>query len=162
MNIPFLNAVKEMPGYAKYLKDLLTNKRSMKHDIVIVTHHVSSILSTKVVQRKEGPGAFTIPCSVSYHDFARVLCDNGASINLISLAIYKKSGLGIPRPTTMRLQMVDRSIKRPVGVVDDILVWVSDFLLPADFVILDFVVDRDIPIILGRTFLSTRRALMDS
>ncbi|XP_060202230.1 uncharacterized protein LOC132630689 [Lycium barbarum] len=151
-----------MPGYVKYLKDLLTKKRSLKHDTVIVTHHVSSILSTTVVQRKEGPGAFTISCSVNYHDFSRALCDNGTSINLMSLAIYKKSGLGMLRPTTMRLQMADRSIKRSVGVVDNILVWVGDFLLPADFVILDFAVDRDIYIILGRNFLATGRALMDS
>ena len=78
------------------------------------------------------------------------------------LAIYKQSGLGKPRPTTMRLQMADRSIKRPVGVVDDVIVRVGEFLLPADFVILDCAVDRDIPIILGRPFLATGRALMDS
>ncbi|XP_070008228.1 uncharacterized protein LOC142165136 [Nicotiana tabacum] len=62
----------------------------------------------------------------------------------------------------MRLQMVDRSIKRPVRIVDDVLVKVEKFLLPADFVIRDCAVDKDIPIILGRPFLATGRALMDS
>ncbi|XP_060178133.1 uncharacterized protein LOC132608077 [Lycium barbarum] len=139
MNIPFLDA--------------LTKKRSVKHDNVSVTRRVSAILSTTTVQKKEDLGAFTIPCFVGHHDFARALCDNGASINLIPLAIYKQPGLGRPSPTIMRLQMDDRSIKRPVGFVDDVLVWASDFLLPADFVILDCAVDRDIPIILGRLFL---------
>ncbi|XP_060186499.1 uncharacterized protein LOC132615915 [Lycium barbarum] len=86
----------------------------------------SSIISTTNVQKKEDPGAFTVPCYVGQHDFARALCDNGASINLMPLAIYKQLGLGMPRPTTMRLQMVDRSIKRPVAVVDDVLVRVGE------------------------------------
>ncbi|XP_059288757.1 uncharacterized protein LOC132042155 [Lycium ferocissimum] len=129
MNIPFLDVVKEMPGFAKYLKDLLTMKRSVKNDT---------------------------------HEFARALCDNGARINLMPLAIYKQSNLGMPRPTTMRLQMADRSIKRPGGAVDNVPVRVGKFLLPADFVILDCDVDREIPIILGRPFLGTVRALMDS
>ncbi|XP_059295679.1 uncharacterized protein LOC132049023 [Lycium ferocissimum] len=95
-------------------------------------------------------------------DFTNALCDNGTSINLMPLTIYKQSGLGRPRPTTMRLQMADRSIKRPVGEADHALVRVGKFMLPADFLILDCAVDRNIPIILERPFLSTGRALMDS
>ncbi|XP_070041295.1 uncharacterized protein [Nicotiana tomentosiformis] len=78
------------------------------------------------------------------------------------LAIYKQVGLGMPRPTSMRLQMVDCSIKRQVGIVDDVLGKVGKFLLPADFVILDCDVNKEIHIILGRPFLATGRALMDS
>ncbi|XP_060210267.1 uncharacterized protein LOC132637147 [Lycium barbarum] len=114
------------------------------------------------LKSKGDPGAFTIPFTIGHHDFARALCDNGASINLMPLAIYKQDGLGTPRPTSMRLQMADRTIKRPVGVVDDILVRVGEFLLPADFVILDCAVDKEVPIILGRPFIATGRALMDS
>ncbi|XP_059302271.1 uncharacterized protein LOC132054244 [Lycium ferocissimum] len=161
LNFPFLDAVKEMPGFSKYLKDLLTKKRSVQHETVSLTHTVSSIILTTTVQKKGDPGAFTISCSIGRHDFARALCDNGASINQMPLAIYKQSGLGMLRPMTMRLQMADRSIKRPVGVVDDVLVRVDDFLLLADFVILDCVIDRDILIILGRPFLTIGRALMD-
>nr|XP_016455191.1 PREDICTED: uncharacterized protein LOC107779308 [Nicotiana tabacum] len=115
-----------------------------------------------VKEKKEDPGAFTIPCTIGVHDFARTLCDNGASINFMPLSIYKKVGLCMPRPTSMILQMVDRSIKRPVGIVDDVLVKVGKFHLHADFVILDCAVDKDIPIILGRPLLATGRALMDS
>ena len=85
------------------MKDLLTKKKTVQHETVSLTHTVSSIISTTTVQKKGDPGAFTIPCSVGHHDFARALCDNGASINLMPLAIYKQSGLGMPRPTTMRL-----------------------------------------------------------
>ncbi|XP_019227810.1 PREDICTED: eukaryotic peptide chain release factor GTP-binding subunit-like [Nicotiana attenuata] len=107
----------------------------------------------EVKEKKEDPGE---------RDFARALCDNGASINLMPLSIYKQAGLGMPRPTSMRLQMADRSIKRHVGIVDDLLVKVGKFHLPANFVILDGEVDKEISIILGKIFLATGRALMDS
>ncbi|XP_060183160.1 uncharacterized protein LOC132613126 [Lycium barbarum] len=162
LNFPFLDVVKEMTGFAKHLKDLLTKKKTVQHETVSLTHTVSSILSTTTVQKKGDAGAFTISCSIGYHGFARALCDNGASINFMPFSIYKKSGLGMPRPTTMRLQMVDRSIKRQVGMVDDVLVWVGKFMLSTNFVILDCAIDRDIPIILRRPFLAMGRSLMDS
>nr|XP_016496309.1 PREDICTED: uncharacterized protein LOC107815261 [Nicotiana tabacum] len=112
MNIPFMEAFQEMPDFAKYLKDLITKKKTTKNEVVNVTH--------------------------------------------------RQEGLGMPRPTSMRLQMADRSIKRPVGIVDDVLVKVGKFLLPANFLILDCAVDKEITIILGRPFLATGRAFMDS
>ncbi|XP_070028879.1 uncharacterized protein [Nicotiana sylvestris] len=162
VNISFVEVFQEMSGFAKYLKDLITKKRTTKNEVVNVTHRVSSIIVTSTIQKKEDPGAFTIPCTIGAHDFARALCDNGASINLMPLAIYKQAGLGMPRPTSMRLQMADRSIKRPVGIVDNVLVRVGKFHLPADFVILDCAVDKEIPIILGKPFLATERTLIDS
>ncbi|XP_049360826.1 uncharacterized protein LOC125825538 [Solanum verrucosum] len=84
-------ALEQMPGYAKFMKDLVTKKRA----------------------KKEDPGAFTISCTIGSIKFAKALCDLGASINLMPLAIYKKLGLGVPKPTTMRLMMADRSMKQP-------------------------------------------------
>ncbi|XP_060216400.1 uncharacterized protein LOC132643889 [Lycium barbarum] len=156
------NVVKEMPGFAKFVNDLLTKKRSVQHETVNLTHRVSLIIASTTVQNKGDPGAFTILCNIGLHAFARALCDNGSSINLMPLAIFKQSVLGMPRPTSMRLQMADKSIKKPVGVIDDVLVQVGKFMLPVDFVILYCAVDKDIPIILGRPFLATGRALMDS
>nr|XP_009803928.1 PREDICTED: uncharacterized protein LOC104249248 [Nicotiana sylvestris] len=162
VNIPFLEAFQEMSGFAKYLKGLITKKRTTKNEVVNMTHRVSSIIATSPFQKKEDPGAFTIPCTIGERDFAKALCDNGASINLMPLAIYKQVGLGMPSPTSLRLQMAYRSIKRPVGIVDDVIVKVGKFHLPADFVILDCSIDKEIPSILGRPFLATGRALMDS
>ncbi|XP_009629830.1 uncharacterized protein [Nicotiana tomentosiformis] len=147
VNIPFVEAFQEMPGFAKYLKDLITKKKTTKNEVVNVTHRVSFIIATTTVQNKEDPRAFTIPCTIGLRNFVRALYDNGASINLIPLDIYKQAGLGMPRSTSMRLQMADRSIQRPVGIVDDVLVKVGKFLLPADFVILDCVIDKEIPTI---------------
>nr|XP_016450270.1 PREDICTED: uncharacterized protein LOC107775104 [Nicotiana tabacum] len=128
VNIPFVEAFQEMPGFAKYLKDLITKKRTTTNEVVNVTHPVSSIIATTTVEKKEDPGAFTIPCTIGLRDFARALCENGASINLMPLAIYKQTGLSMLRPKSMRLQMADRSIKRPVGIIDDVLVKVGKFL----------------------------------
>ncbi|XP_016478871.1 uncharacterized protein LOC107800235 [Nicotiana tabacum] len=160
VNIPSVEAFQEMLGFAKYLKDLITKKKTTKNEVVSVTHRVSSIIATTVVQKKEDPGAFTIPCTIGLRDFARSLCDNGARINLMPLAIYKQTGLGMPRPTSMRLQTADHSIK--LGIMDNVLVKVGKFLLPANFVILDCVIDKGIPIILERPFFAIGRALKDS
>ncbi|XP_060182530.1 uncharacterized protein LOC132612240 [Lycium barbarum] len=151
-----------MPEFSKFVKDLLTKQRSVQHETVKLIHHVSSIIASTIFQKMGDPGVFTIPCNTRHHAFARALCDNGESINLMPHSIYKQSILGMPRPTPMWLQMADRSIKRLVRVVDDVLVQVGEFMLPTDFVILDCAVDKDIPIILGRPFVATGRALMDS
>ena len=77
------------------------------------------------------------------------------------LSIYKKLGLGDPNPTAMRLRMADRTVKRPIGILHDVLVKVESFILPADFGILDCEVDFEVPIILGRPFLARGRALVE-
>ncbi|XP_019266635.1 PREDICTED: uncharacterized protein LOC109244061 [Nicotiana attenuata] len=109
----------------------------------------------------EDPGAFTIPYTTRSANFANVLCDLGESISLMSYSMFKTSGIGNPRPTSMRLQMDDHTMKRPLGVIQDVLVRVAKFILPADFVILDCEVDYEVPIILGRSFLEMGKALCD-
>ena len=98
---------------------------------------------------------------LGHYIFAKALCDLAASINLIPLSIYKKLGLGYPKPTAMRLLMVDRTVKRLIGILHDVLVKVELFIFPADFFILDCEVDFEVPIILRRPFLATGRALVD-
>ncbi|XP_070002473.1 uncharacterized protein [Nicotiana sylvestris] len=109
----------------------------------------------------EDPGTFTIPCTIGIADFAKALCDHRASINLMPYSVFTTLGIGKPRPISMRLQMVDRTMKRPLGIIDDVLVQVDKYILPADFVILDCEVDYEVPIILGRPFLATGKALVD-
>ena len=76
-------------------------------------------------------------CIIGLLHFAKPLCDLGASTNLIPLSIYKNLGLGHPKPTAMRLLMVDRTVKRHIGILHNMLVKVESFIFPADFVILD-------------------------
>ena len=76
-------------------------------------------------------------------------------------SIFRKLGLGEPKPTTITLQLADRSIKYPRGIVEDVLVKVNKFIFPIDFIVLDMKEDYDVPLILGRLFLATGGALID-
>ena len=89
------------------------------------------------------------------------MCDLGASINLMSLSIFKRLGLGEARPTTVILKLADRSLKHPRGVTQDVLVKVDKFIFMSYFIVLDMEEDKEIPIILGRPFLATGRAMID-
>ena len=85
----------------------------------------------------------------------------GASINVMPLSIYVKLGLGDPKPTAMRLLIHDRTVKRPIGILHDVLVKAESFIFSPDFVSLDCEVNFKVPIILGRPFLAMGRALVD-
>ncbi|XP_070049584.1 uncharacterized protein [Nicotiana tomentosiformis] len=123
-------------------------------------HQVSAIVHS-MDPKLEDPGAFIIPCTIGSAKFAKALCDLGASINLMPYSVFKILGIGQPKPTSMRLQMTNRTMKWPLGIIHDVVVRVDKFILPVDFVILDCEVDYEVPIILGRPFLETRKALVD-
>ncbi|XP_049372488.1 uncharacterized protein LOC125837397 [Solanum verrucosum] len=150
-----------MPGYAKFMKDLVTKKRDVSFENDERLQHCSAISTRSLVQHKEDPRDLTIPCTIGKMIFAKALCNLGARINLMPLSIYKKLGLGVPKPTAMRLLMANRTVKKPIGVLQDILVKVGPFIFPVDFVILDCEVDFEVPIILGRPFLATGCALVE-
>ena len=93
INVPLVEALEQMPGYAKFMKDLVTKKRSVTfEDDDDSLQHCSAIATRSLVQKKEDPGAFTIPCTVGSLHFAKALCDLRASINLMPLSIYQKLG----------------------------------------------------------------------
>ena len=97
------------------------------------------------------PGSFTIPCIIGGVEFQKALCDSGASINLMPLSVAKQLSLGEFIPTTITLQMADRSMVKPEGVLEDVLVIVGKFFFPVDFIILDMEEDSQVPLLLGRT-----------
>lgn len=132
----------------------------MDFESILVTHNYSAIISSTMVVKKEDSSAFTIPCTIGVYKFRKTLCDLGESINLISFAIFWKLGLGTPKLTTMRILMIDRSIKKPVSVLYNVLVKVDRFIFPTDFIILDCEINHEVPIILGRPFLATERVLV--
>lgn len=100
-----------MPGYVKFMKDLLKKKRAVSYELIDTVHHCSAIATRSLVQKKADPGAFTIPCTVGSLNFAKALCDLRATINLMLLSVYSKLGLGDPTPTNMRLVIADRLVK---------------------------------------------------
>lgn len=122
--------------------------------------HYNAISTRSLEHKKDDLGAFTIPCIVWLVYFYKAVYDIDSSINLIPLSIYKKLGLGDPKPTTIRLLMDDRKTKRRIGILYDMIEKVDLFVFPVDFVIIDFVVDIEATIILGRQFLVTGCALV--
>ncbi|KAK4721669.1 hypothetical protein R3W88_011902 [Solanum pinnatisectum] len=101
-----IEALEKMPGYAKFMKDLVTKKRVVSFEDEKKLQHCSAIATRSIMQKKGDPGAFTIPCTIGMLHFAKALCDLSASINLMPLSIYKKLGLGAPKPTAMRLPFI--------------------------------------------------------
>ncbi|XP_035832796.1 uncharacterized protein LOC118481696 [Helianthus annuus] len=162
VNIPFVEALAKMPKYAKFLKDLLTNKKKLEDlSTVTLSEECSAVLQNKLPKKVSDPGSFTIPCLIGNLAVSNALADLGASINLMPYSIFAKLDLGEPSPTRMSIQLADRSVKFPRGIVENMLVKVDKFVFPVDFVILDMDEDSEVPLILGRPFLATARALID-
>nr|XP_016497067.1 PREDICTED: uncharacterized protein LOC107815929 [Nicotiana tabacum] len=122
LNILLVDMLREVPKYAKYIKDKMANKRRLNEfKTVALTEECTSRIQHKLPQKLEDPGNFTIPMRIGEFDVGRALCDLGASINLMSLSVFKQLGLGAPRPTTVMLQLADRSYIYPEGVIEDVL-----------------------------------------
>ena len=162
INIPFSEALEQIPGYVKFMKDILSKKRKLgDYETVTLSKECNAILQKKLPPKLKDPGSFTIPCAIGNVVFERVLCDLGASINLMLWAIFKKLKLGEARSTTDTLQLAYRSLTHPHGIIKDVLVKGDKFIFPAYFIILDMQEDKEVPIILRRPFLATGRAMID-
>ncbi|KAK8999708.1 hypothetical protein V6N11_065205 [Hibiscus sabdariffa] len=162
INLPLVEALQQMPNYAKFLKDMVTRKKRIEEfETVAATETYLALMHNKVPAKKTDPGSFTIECFIGHNYPTKALCDPGASINLMPKSVFQKLGIGEAKPTTVMLQLADHSYVQPEGKIEDILVKVDKFIFPADFLILDCEVDEYAPIILGRPFLSTSRAVID-
>ena len=150
--MPFTEVVTQMPLYAKILKEIAED------GIVNLTATCSTVIKRGLPEKIKDPGSFTIPCTIGELEFQKALCDSGSSINLMPYSITKKLSLGEITPTTVTLQMADRTLEKPEGIIEDVLVKVGNFVFPADFIILDMEEDS---LLLGRPFLATGAALID-
>ncbi|GJZ76089.1 reverse transcriptase domain-containing protein, partial [Tanacetum coccineum] len=161
-DISFADALLLMPRFAPTIKSLLINKEKLLELAKIpLNENCSAILLKKLPEKLRDPDKFLIPCNFPGMDVCHALADLGASINLIPLSIYKKLSLLDLTPTRMTLELADRSITRPKGLAEDIFVKVGNFHFPTEFVVVDFEADPRVPLILGRSFLRTCRALID-
>ena len=162
VNIPLLDIIKQVPTYAKFLKDLCTIKKGLGIEKkAFLTEQVSAIIQSKNPVKYKDPGSPTISVNIGGTCIDKALLDLGASVN----SVYKQLGLGELKPTNITLSLADRSVKIPKGIVEDVLVKVDKFYYPIDFVVLDTEpIDNGpnhVPIILGRPFLSTANAIIN-
>ncbi|XP_068323273.1 uncharacterized protein [Pyrus communis] len=151
-----------MPNYAKFMKDILSKKRKFSdHEKIQLTEECNAIVQRKLPLKQKDRGSFKIPCIIGTNLFEKVLCDLGSSINLLSLSVAKNIGIGEIKPITVSLQMADKSIAYPEGIIEDLLVKVGKLIFPTDFLVLDIEEDSETHLILGRPFLITARTLID-
>nr|XP_016511255.1 PREDICTED: uncharacterized protein LOC107828458 [Nicotiana tabacum] len=139
INIPLVDILQEVPKYAKYIKGIVANKRRLiAFETVTLTEESSLRIQSKLPQKLKDPCSFTIQISIGKHVVERALCDLGVSINLMPLSVFRQLGLGESCPTTVILQLADRSLAHPEGVIEDVLVQVGSFIFLADFIFLDY------------------------
>nr|GFA23368.1 reverse transcriptase domain-containing protein [Tanacetum cinerariifolium] len=151
-----------MPKFASTIKSLLTNKDKLfELSKIHLNENCSVMLLKKLLKKLGDPRNFLIPCDFLGMDVCHALADLGASINLMPFSIWKKLSLPELTPTRMTLELADRSITRPKGVVEDVFVKVGKFYFPTDFVVVDFEADPRVPLILRRSFLRIGHALID-
>ncbi|GKE58044.1 reverse transcriptase domain-containing protein, partial [Tanacetum coccineum] len=151
-----------MPKFASTLKNLIGNKEKLSEMArTPLNEHCSEVILNKLPKKLRDPDKFLIPCNFPGMDECLALADLGASINLMPLSVWKKLSLPKITPTCMTLKLTDRSITQPVDIAEDVYLKVGKFKFPADFVVIDFDADPRVPLILGRSFLKTGRALID-
>ncbi|XP_048429388.1 uncharacterized protein LOC125472238 [Pyrus x bretschneideri] len=165
VNLPLLDAITQVPKYAKFLKELCTNKRRFNdQETVALSEELLAVLQRKLPLKLKDVGSFTIPCVIGGKEFGKALCDLEASINLMPYSVYESLNLGDLKETKVVIQLADRSNRYPKGLLEDVLVQVNELIFPADFFVLEMEHDpmpTALPFILGRPFLRTARTKID-
>ena len=161
INIPFVEALEQMPNYVKFLKDILARKRRLgEFKIIALTQECNHMLQSKILKKLKDLGSFIIPCSIGTRYNDRAFCDLGASINLMSLSVFEQLRVGECRPTTVTLQLADKSHAYPEGKIEDGLVKV-DNSFSSGFHCIRLWGQQKVLIILGRPFLAIGKTLID-
>ncbi|GJS97272.1 reverse transcriptase domain-containing protein [Tanacetum coccineum] len=160
--ISFTDALMLMPKFASTLKTLIGNKEKLSEMArTSLNENCSAVILNKLTKKLGDPGRFLIPCEFSGINTCNALADLGANINLMPYSVWKNLSLPKLTPTCMTLELADHSISEPIGISEDVYVTVGKFQFPTDFMVVDFEPDPRVPLILGRSFLKTSRALID-
>nr|GEX39446.1 reverse transcriptase domain-containing protein [Tanacetum cinerariifolium] len=160
--ISFTDALILMPKFASTLKALIGNKEKLSEMArTPINEHCLAVILNKLPRKLGDPGKFLIPCKFLGMDECLALADLGASINLMPLFVWEALSFSKLTSTCMTLELVDRSVSKPIGIAKDVSFKVGVFHFPADFVVVDFKPDPRVPLILERCFLKTSRALID-
>ncbi|WZY89274.1 hypothetical protein YC2023_046009 [Brassica napus] len=160
--MPIIDAFMLIPQYSKFLKDTVAAKKKEMEGMMILTHECSAIIQRLDVPEKlEDPGSFTLPCALGPMVFEKSLCDLGASVSLMPLSVAKKLGFTQYKKCRLSLVLADRSVKYPVGILEDLPVKIGRYEIPTDFVVLEMGEEAQDPLILGRPFLATAGAIVN-
>ena len=129
INIPFSEALTQMPHYTKFMKDILSNGEPDSN----LQCSYSEVFTVKM----QDPGSFTIPCTIGNSEMGKALCDSRASINLIPLSVVKRLSLEELTPTAMTLKMEDITLAQHNSILEDMVIKVGKFIFLMDFMVID-------------------------
>ncbi|XP_074347339.1 uncharacterized protein LOC141686188 [Apium graveolens] len=162
VTVPFTDLISQVPSCSKFLRDILTKKRSFGEvETVAFTEECSTFLQNKSPPKFKDSESFSIPYHLGALFIDKTLCDFSVSVSIMPLSIFQKLNMGELKCTQMTLQMAYRSLKYPLDILEDVPVKVGKFYVPVDFVVLDMEKGSQIPIILGRLLLCTAGAFID-
>ncbi|XP_021746221.1 uncharacterized protein LOC110712109 [Chenopodium quinoa] len=151
-----------MPTYEIFLKDLLSNKSRLEENVTIsLPKEVSAIIQNKLPQKLGDPGSYAILVKIGDLEAMDALCDLGASVSLMPYSIAKSLKFGDLKPIIMSLQLADRTVRLPLGILEDVPVQVGRVFFLCDFVVMEMEEDTRVPLILGRPFLNTAGVMID-
>ena len=129
INIPFSEALAQMPHYAKFMKDILSKKRKFSEEgVVSLTTTCSAVIQKSLPLKMQDPGSFTIPCTIGNFEMGKALCDSRVNINLMPLFVVKRLSLGELTPIAITLQMENITLAQPEGILKDVLIKVGKFV----------------------------------
>ncbi|XP_039841084.1 uncharacterized protein LOC120700967 [Panicum virgatum] len=161
INVPLMDAMKVLT-YARYIKDIINNKRLLPTtEVIKPTEACSAAILQQLPEKKKDPGFPTIRCSIGAQNFDKALCDLGASVSVMPKAVFDQLNYTELTPTPMQLQLADSSVWHPEGIAEDVPVRVRDCFVPVDFVVLDMDNQKETTLIPGRPFLNTADAHID-
>ncbi|XP_023750950.2 uncharacterized protein LOC111899330 [Lactuca sativa] len=165
INITLLNAIKQIPSYTKFLKDLCTKKRKFKaNEKIQVNANVSAVIQKKLPPKCKDPGIFAIPCTIGDLHVESAMLDLGASINVIPYSVFQSLNVGPLEKMGVIIQLADKSSVSPRGVLEDVLVQVNQLVFPVDFYVIDLeekTPSKSFMILLGRPFMHTAHTIID-
>lgn len=166
INLPLLELVSNVPSYAKFFKEVCSRKRKFNvHEKVQASVVVNLVLQHNLPPKMKDPGSFNIHITIGDGLNVKAMLDLGANINLMPYSVYRKLNLGTLKETSIFVQLADRSIKFPKGIVEDLLVQVDKLIVPVDFIVMDMessVARQTEPVILlGRPFMATTKTVID-
>ncbi|XP_023769797.2 uncharacterized protein LOC111918355 [Lactuca sativa] len=134
INIPLLNAIKQIPSYAKFLKDLCTKKRKLKaNEKIQVNANVSAVIQKKLPPKCKDPRIFSIPCTIGDLHVESAMLDLGASINVMPHLFFQSLNVGPLEETRVIIQLTHKSSVSPRGVLEDVLVQVNQLVFFCGF-----------------------------
>ncbi|XP_039834431.1 uncharacterized protein LOC120695198 [Panicum virgatum] len=161
INVPLMDAMM-VPTYARYIKDIINNKRPLlTMEVIKLTEACSVAILHQLPEKKKDPGFPTIRCSIGAQNFDKALCDLGASVSVMPKAVFDQLNYTELTPTPMQLQLADSSVRHPEGITGDVPVRVRDCFVLVNFMVLNMDNQKKTTLILGRPFLNTADAHID-